>query len=202
MENLLPWFALKSVPGVGNHIFKRLWERFKTPEGVFAASHETLRQVDGLTPRIVAAIKSHQIPDRVQAELEQAMRNPYSIVTLSDPQYPPLLREIPDPPPFLYVHGRLDPAGRHLAVVGSRNATAYGISITRRLCSDLATHGLIVVSGMARGIDTAAHTGALLGQGQTVAVLGSGLEKIYPIENKKLVHKISENGAVVSEFPL
>jgi DNA processing protein len=202
MENLLPWFALKSVPGVGNHIFKRLWERFKTPECVFAASHEALRQVDGLTPRLATAIKSHQVPARVQAELERAMRKPYGIVTLSDPQYPPLLREIPDPPPFLYVHGRLDPAERHLAVVGSRNATAYGISTTRRLCSDLATHGLIVVSGMARGIDTAAHTGALQGQGRTVAVLGSGLEKIYPIENKLLFHKIAENGAVVSEFPL
>jgi len=115
---------------------------------------------------------------------------------------PALLRHIPDPPPFLYVYGNLHATQKNIAVVGSRNATGYGISITKKICADLAALKLTVVSGMARGIDTAAHEGALAGKGMTIAVLGSGLENIYPAENRKLFHTISENGAVVSEFSL
>jgi len=116
--------------------------------------------------------------------------------------YPALLLEIPDPPPLLYVYGRMPASLRNIAIVGSRNATQYGITITRRLSGDLISHGMTIVSGMARGIDTAAHEGALNQHGKTIAVLGSGLERIYPSENKALFHRIAENGAVVSEFPL
>jgi DNA processing protein len=102
----------------------------------------------------------------------------------------------------LFVAGTLDPLENLLAVVGSRNATAYGVTTTRRLCNDLAGKGMGIISGMARGIDTAAHEGALMGKGRTIAVLGSGLEQIYPAENRDLFHKIAENGAVITEFPL
>jgi DNA processing protein len=112
------------------------------------------------------------------------------------------LREIPDPPPYLYVYGKLDERPKKIAVVGSRHATTYGINTARDLCKDLASLGITVVSGMARGIDTAAHEGALMGKGKTIAVLGCGLDRIYPAENQKLYHRISENGAVVSEFTL
>jgi len=201
MDSLRPWFYLKSVPGVGNLLCKRLIDRFKAPENVFQASDQELLQVNGLTQRHVAAIKSHKL-EGVEAELALAAKKDYRFVTLTDSNYPRLLREIPDPPPFLYVYGRLDGHSANLAVVGSRNATGYGLSTTKDLCRSLAAHNLTIVSGMARGIDTAAHEGALSAGGKTIAVLGSGLGKIYPVENRKLFHRIAENGAVVSEFPL
>lgn len=202
MERLLPWFALKSVPGVGNYLFKRLIDRFKSPQLVFEASQEDLLTVNGMSPRIVSAIKQHKTPERVKKDLELAIQKGYLIVTISDPDYPPLLLQIPDPPPFLYVYGSLDRSIKNVAVVGSRNATGYGIATTKRLCSALASFEVTIVSGMAVGIDTAAHQGALMGKGKTIAVLGSGLERVYPAENINLFHQIAENGAVISEFPL
>ncbi|MDP2643465.1 MAG: DNA-processing protein DprA [Desulfobacterales bacterium] len=202
MEKILPWFALKSVPGIGNHLIKRLISRFNSPESVFAASRMELVQIEGVSPRLASAILQHKIPATCKRDLDDTLKRGYKIVPLSDPAYPPLLLEIPDPPPFLYVFGNLDPAAINIAVVGSRNATDYGISTTRRLCTDLAGLGITVVSGMAKGIDTAAHEGALTGKGKTIAILGSGLDRIYPRENKRLFYQIAENGAVISEFPL
>jgi DNA processing protein len=202
VENILPWFVLKSVQGIGNHLFKRLIDCFHSPENVFEASGKDLLEVEGITPRLVAAIKHHKIPDSVKKDLDLVMKKGYNIVTMSDTDYPPLLLQIPDPPPFLYVFGRLNGSFKNIAVVGSRNATDYGISTTRRLCRDLTLLKMTIVSGMAIGIDSAAHQGALIGKGNTIAVLGSGLEIIYPAENQKLFHMIAENGAVISEFPL
>lgn len=202
MENILPWFVLKSVPGIGNHLFKRLIDCFNSPENVFEASGKDLLEVEGITPRLIAAIKHHKTRDSVKKDFDLVMKKGYKIVTMSDRDYPPLLLQIPDPPPFLYVFGRLNGSFKNIAVVGSRNATDYGISTTRRLCKDLASLKMTIVSGMAIGIDSAAHQGALTGKGNTIAVLGSGLEIIYPAENRKLFHMIAENGAVISEFPL
>ena len=202
MKTLFPWFALKGVSGIGNHLFKRLLDRFSSPSLVFEAPQEDLLQVKGITPRIVAAIKAHNIPEPVKKDFDLVMKKGYQIVTMSDPAYPFLLLQIPDPPPFLYVFGNLCNSIKNIAVVGSRNATSYGISITKRLCEELAALDFTIVSGMAVGIDTAAHTGALIGKGKTIAVLGSGLERVYPHKNLKLFHKIAEKGAVISEFPL
>jgi len=172
------------------------------PELVFQASAEELAQVEGMSARQVAAIQNFKTPDRVKRELAQVNQKKINITTLADPLYPPLLREIPDPPPYLYVYGNLDGSPKNIAVVGSRNATDYGISTTQRLCADLSTFGITIISGMALGIDTAAHQGALAGRGKTIAVLGSGLDKIYPSENLNLFNRISERGAVISEFAL
>jgi DNA processing protein len=202
MDNLLSWFCLKSVPGIGNHLFKRLIDRFHSPEGVFQASQQELLQVEGLSKRQAAAIPDYKAPQRIKAELEQINQKGYKIITLLDSLYPPLLREIPDPPPFLYVSGRLDGSPKNIAVVGSRNPTAYGISTTQKLCADLSAYHITIVSGMAVGIDTAAHQGALAGKGKTVAVLGSGFNKIYPSQNRSLFERISKEGAVISEFAL
>ena len=202
MENILPWFALKSVRGIGNHLFKRLVNRFHSPELALTAPQEDLLEVEGMTPRLVAAIKGHHLPDPVKKDLDLAMQKGYRIITMSNPDYPPLLLQIPDPPPFLYVFGHLVSSIKTIAVVGSRNPTRYGVSTTKRLCMDLASYGITIVSGMAVGIDSAAHVGALTGKGYTIAVLGSGLEIIYPSENRKLFYQIAENGAVISEFPL
>lgn len=202
MENVRSWFILKSTPGIGNRLFKRLINRFKSPESIFDAPSEDLLAVEGITPRLVSAIRKHKISESVQRDFDLVMKKGFKIVTLSDPDYPPLLLQIPDPPPFLYVMGRLNGSEKSIAVVGSRNATNYGILTTRRICRDLAMLKITVVSGMAVGIDSAAHRGALAGKGSTIAVLGSGLERIYPAENRNLFYQIAENGAVVSEFPL
>ena len=202
MDKLLSWFCLKSVPGIGNHLFKRLINRFNLPESVFQASAQELSQVEGISARQIAALQNFKTPDSVKRELARVDQKKVNIATLTDPAYPPLLREIPDPPPYLYVSGDLDGALRNIAVVGSRNATDYGISTTQKLCADLSAFGITIISGMAVGIDTAAHHGALAARGKTIAVLGSGLNNIYPAENKKLFKRISESGAVISEFAL
>jgi len=202
MEQLLPWFELKDTPGIGNHLFKRLIERFETPDRVFEAPAKEITGVEGMSNRLASVIKKHRRSDTAKREIEETFKRGFGIITQKDPAYPPLLLEIPDPPPFLYAYGRLEPIVSKIAVVGSRNATPYGITMAKRLSVNLAAMGVTIVSGMALGIDTAAHKGALAGGQKTVAVLGSGLGRIYPARNRNLFHRIAENGAVVSEFPL
>jgi len=194
--------TLKNVPGIGNHLFKQLIERFTTPENVLNAHMGDLVQVDGISIKLASNIKSSAVTDQIRKELDLVIAKNFSIVTMGEKGYPALLRHLPDPPPILYVSGRLDPGPNNIAIVGSRNATQYGISMAKQLAGDLTIRGLNIVSGMAKGIDTAAHQGALAGGGKTYAVLGSGLARIYPRQNLKLFHAISENGAVLSEFPL
>lgn len=202
MEHILPWITLKSVPGIGNHLFKRLIDRFHTPDAVLQASSNDLAEIYGITPRLASAIRRHRLPDAIKRDIDLAVKKGYKIVTMADTDYPALLRQIPDPPPILYVFGLLTKQTNNIAVVGSRHATRYGISAAHQLSSDLASLGITIVSGMALGIDSAAHQGALAGKGETVAVLGSGLEVVYPRENRNLFYSIAENGAVISEFPL
>jgi DNA processing protein len=201
-EKWFPWFALKSIPGIGNILFKRLIENFSSPKKVFAASVQDLSQISGISENLALRIKSFKFKDTIKKEIDDVIEKGFHIITFSDSDYPPLLRRIPDPPPYLYVSGKLLPQNHNISIVGSRNPTAYGISATKRLSENLAIIGFTIVSGMARGIDSAAHEGALLGKGKTIAVLGSGLDKIYPPENRKLFHRISENGAVISEFSI
>lgn len=203
MERLIPWFNLKSVPGIGNLLFRRLLERFSSPHRVFEASREELLAVEGITPRLTAAIANQrQAPAQVEAELEAVSKSGCRVLTCHDDEYPRLLYQIPDPPPCLYIRGRLEPAMAAIAVVGSRNATGYGKSIASRLSADLSACRLTIVSGMALGIDTCAHNGALQAGGKTIAVVGTGLNRIYPAENRALCTRIVENGAVVSELSL
>lgn len=199
---VLSWLMLKSVPGVGNHLFKRLMDRFGSPRQVFAASRADLTSVAGLSDRIADAVRGAVLKDALKREIDLAREHKIRIITMADPEYPPLLHHIPDPPPILYVKGDLSGTETSVAVVGSRNASRYGISTARRLSRDLAARGMAVVSGMARGVDTAAHEGALAGGGRTFAVLGCGLGMIYPPENRDLCHRIIGSGAVISEFPV
>jgi len=202
METLLPWFLLKSVPGIGNHTFKLLMDHFKSPDSVFQASDDSLLKIQGITRRHLDAIRHAILPDDVKRDFDLVQQKGFRVITYMDGDYPPLLREIPDPPPLLYVYGHLEPSTQTIAIVGSRNATTYGISTTRQLAVHLASLNFIIVSGMAVGIDTAAHKGAIEGKGKTIAVLGSGLGRIYPPENRELFHLIAQNGAVISEFPM
>lgn len=202
MDDPFPWFVLKNVPGVGNLIFKRLMDRFNHPKTVLEAATDDLVQVSGVTQRIANAIKTRHETRWIENELKSVAHKGYRIITQTDPAYPPLLLEIPDPPPFFYVYGEVAPLDVNIAVVGSRNATRYGLSAAKKIAASLALRQVTVVSGMARGVDTAAHIGAIEGGGKTIAVLGSGLDNVYPRENLKLFHKIAENGAVVTEYAL
>ena len=161
MELPLPWLTLKSVPGIGNLLFNRLVRHFGSPDQVLKAPYEALAAVEGLTPRLARAITRHKTPDQIFNDLKRCEQKGFQVITQQDPRYPALLLEIADPPPVLYCYGRMEGNDCHIAVVGSRRATAYGQTTTKGLCRDLAARGLSIVSGMARGIDTAAHLGSL-----------------------------------------
>lgn len=202
MKHLVPWLTLKSVPAIGNLLFTRLLCHFGSPERVLSAPTQALAQVEGITPRLAQAIQRHRTPDWIFKQIDQATEKGYAIITCLNEAYPALLKQIPDPPPVLFVYGRLEKPFCPIAVVGSRKATNYGLTTTHRLGAQLAERGATVVSGMARGIDTAAHQGALENGGRTLAVLGCGLDVVYPPENKKLYQQIPQQGALISEFPL
>lgn len=203
MDKRFYWLALKFVPGIGNTAYRRLLERFGKPENVFQATKKELLSIEAIQKKSISAIVNFDLAKEVEKELTIIEKYGISIVTLEDPLYPKNLSHIPDAPPLLYVKGTLKESDElAVAVVGSRMATHYGRTVTEKLCQDLAKRGVTIVSGMARGIDSAAQWGALMGHGRTIAVLGSGLDVIYPGENKKLYDRIVENGAVISEFPM
>ncbi|HID30553.1 MAG TPA: DNA-protecting protein DprA, partial [Desulfobacterales bacterium] len=191
MKSRVQWLGLKTVPGVGNRLFLNLIQHFGGPQRVFSASKRELLQVEGVNDRLASVIEGYKIPKRVEEDLSLAQKNGVGIITFSDPDYPALLRHIHDPPPVLYVRGRLRPDSLNIAIVGSRNATSYGRTVTERLSDGLARRGFTVVSGMARGIDAAAHLGALAARGRTIAVMGCGLGTVYPAENKRLFYEIA-----------
>jgi len=198
------YLALNALPRIGPVRIRRLLERFGSPQEVLAARAENLLGVAGVgheTAAILAAWQDHADP---AAELAGAHERGLTILTEICPNYPAPLRATYDAPVVLYVWGRLEGCDQHaVGVVGSRRTTSYGLQAAKKLSFQLAHAGLTVLSGLARGIDTAAHEGALAANGRTVAVLGSGLAKLYPPENLALAEKIAAGrGAVVSEFPL
>jgi DNA processing protein len=200
-QNLKYWVALKWVEGVGNVGFKALLEAFGTPQKVFEAPLSMIKAVPGIGDKTAPQIKSFKDWKKVEKELEFADRTCVSIVTSQDPLYPSQLLSTYDYPAFLYVKGHLKEDDINVAVVGSRTASTYGKFTTERLCRELVLRGITVISGLARGIDSAAHRGALSGKGRTIAVLGCGLDVVYPPENEKLFTEISLQGALISEFP-
>jgi DNA processing protein len=195
------WIALKSIAGVGNITFPALVDNFGSLPAIFSAPVSKLSEISGISKNIAAAIVGFNHWDKVKAELELIDKNEIKIITYQDELYPAKLMNIYDRPPFLYVRGTLNKNDINIAVVGSRLASTYGKYTTERISRELALKGLTIVSGMARGIDSVAHRGALTAHGRTIAVLGSGLDVIYPPENKKLFTDIIQNGAVISEFP-
>lgn len=195
------WLALKAIDGIGNIVFKNLVETFGSPHNVFQAPVRTLTKVTGISPSLASLIQNYNEWHRIEDELEHLEKYNAHIITYRDPLYPRNLLNIYDFPPFLYVKGELRNDDLNIAVVGSRMASTYGKFSTERLCRELAMEGITVVSGLARGIDTAAHRGALSGKGRTIAVLGCGLDIIYPMENEGLYQEIIRNGAVITEYP-
>lgn len=195
---------LNLVPGVGSLRLRRLLDHFGALERVWQASVQDLQQVQGIGPGLAASIHAGCRDERaLHDELVLAHHEGVAIVTLEDPDYPRPLRDIPDPPLALYYRGRLPEEGEvSVAVVGSRRASLYGLEAAERLAYDLALRSVTVVSGLARGIDAAAHRGALKAQGRTLAVLGCGLSRVYPSEHEALAREITQRGAVLSEYPM
>ncbi|HIE51573.1 MAG TPA: DNA-protecting protein DprA, partial [Armatimonadetes bacterium] len=180
----------------------RLLEHFGSPRAVFQASVAALAQVEGFDRSIGPKMEAVRALD-VRPDWEQLERLQATLVTYYDENYPPLLRQIADPPPLLYLLGQLCPEDqRAVAIVGSRRSSPYGRLVAENLSKGLVSYGATIVSGLARGIDAAAHQGALRAGGRTIAVLGCGLDVIYPRENRALREEISERGAVLTEFPL
>jgi len=200
-DDLTTWVALKSVDGIGSVAFRNLLAVYGSPARVFEAPLADLEQAAGLNHKTARNIKDFRDWDRARGEIARAEREGVSIVTCEDPGYPERLRRIYDPPPLLYIKGSLEGTDIPVAVVGSRNASPYGRYVTERLCRELAQRGVTIVSGLARGIDTCAHRGALSARGRTIAVMGCGIDVIYPPENELLAERILDaGGAVVSEY--
>ena len=196
-EDLRYWLALRHAPGVGNTTFRQLLESVDSPRDLFVPA-------SGDMPDLPAKLRHYlKKPDwqQVDAELQWAEDNQCCILTLQDPRYPHLLKQIPDPPPILFVRGQTDCLQHpQVAMVGSRNPSGSGRQIAYEFARQLTQSGLTITSGLALGIDAASHEGALAGGGSTIAVAGTGLDRIYPARHRDLALQILENGAIISEF--
>ena len=204
-SGLEPWLRLRAIEGVGDLTIVRLVCAWRSPEAVLCASRDELIQ-NGCSPQLADAIRRG--PDSpacrsIERELTVIERERIEVRNLLDPAYPARLKLIADPPPLLYITGTL--TGQDalaVAIVGARRATAAGRAMTEELSHDLAGAGMTVVSGLARGVDAAAHRGALAAQGRTIAVLGCGIDRTYPPEHERLRRQIEEQGAILSEVPM
>jgi DNA processing protein len=199
--SLACWLKLSHISGLGNEGLRRLLQTFGSPDAVVEASISSLSQ--HVKPSVVQAIKQ-DTEQSLLAPIATWLHDPLNhIITIADAEYPQALLNISDPPLVFYVKGRLDLLNfRSLAVVGSRNSTAQGIRNAEAFSKSASESGLCVVSGMAHGIDAAAHRGGLQGPGSSIAVIGTGLDKVYPAANRELAHQLAQHGTIISEFPL
>ena len=194
--------ALNMLEQVGPITVRRLLETFEHPEKILAASEATLKRLDGVSEPTAYSIAHWETQINLADEIERCRAFGCEILTEHDAAYPPRLKQIYDPPLVLYVKGQLTSRDHSsVAIVGSRQTTHYGREVARKLSYQLASAGLTVVSGGARGIDSSAHQGALAGQGRTICVLGNGINRVYPPENRQLFDRIVENGALITQFP-
>jgi DNA processing protein len=201
--DLARWVALSRVQGLGCVSFKKLAGHFGDPTEALSASTAALAEIQGLDQSVIDGLRNFSAWDEAEKEIIRAEKAAVKIVPFTDSSYPARLRMIPDPPSLLYLKGEIRRDDeKAVAVVGSRSTSDYGRRVARDLCRGLASLGFTVVSGMARGIDGTAHETSLNAGGRTIAVLGSGVDRVYPAEHDKLYRRISENGAVISEFPM
>lgn len=201
MDSAKYFLWLNSLQDIGPVLAKRLIEQFRTPQAIFNANDKQLMKVEGIGEYHAKVILENRNLS-FDKEIEKLEKQNVYILPINHPDYPFYLKNIYAPPTILYVKGEMVSKDKAIAIVGSRNASSYGMRAAYDFARELARKGITVVSGMARGIDTAAHKGALDGGGRTIAVLGCGLDYIYPPENKELMGKIINNGAVISEYPL
>jgi DNA processing protein len=201
-EELIHTLRLSLISGVGPRTRRALLDRFGSSEAVLNAAPSQLRDVEGVGPKLVEKIVAARQQSDAEDEIARCRDLGVTILADDEPDYPPLLRQIPDPPAVLFLRGQLRPQDQAaIAIVGTRHATHYGIRQAERLAASLAQAGLTIVSGLARGIDAAVHRGALVAGGRTLAVLGSGVLNIYPPEHEQLAAAVVGQGALLSEAP-
>lgn len=195
--------CLTLVPGLGPRTYRKLIAAFGTDDQILNAPVDALQQVSGVGPKLAAAIKTHGHRREAEAEWQRVQQAGCHLLAISDSAYPTGLREIPDPPPLLFLKGELRPSDAlAVAIVGSRHCTNYGLQTAERLAGALARAGVTVVSGLARGIDAAAHRGALSAGGRTFAVCATGLGTVYPPEHRELAEEVAGSGALITESPM
>ena len=202
LDKIYYWLALYMIKGVGNATFLSLLNKFGSPDKVFEAKVDEL--VDsGIRKDLAYKIVNREFSIDPEKELKKIEKNGVKIITYQDRRYPKPLKEIDYPPVLLYTKGVEIPKDQFfISIVGSRSASHYGLRVAEDMSYKLSKMGIGIVSGMARGIDTAAHKGALKANGYTIAVLGTGIDVIYPPSNKELFRRIEESGTIISEFPM
>lgn len=201
VRDIEPWLALNLIDGLGDESIRRLLLAFGSPAEIFSANAAALERV--VKKKIAYNVVKGADENKIAATLKWLQERGNHVVTLADPDYPTLLLHIPDPPPLLYLKGKRDLLGSQaLAIVGSRNATPQGLANAEAFAEAASNAGLCIASGMALGVDTAAHWGGLRGNASSIAIVGTGLDLVYPASNRKLAHELAEKGALISEFPL
>jgi DNA processing protein len=203
LDHSLPWLALRLTSGLGARLAGKLLRQFGSPEEIFRASLTELEACQ-LPTAVAQAVFSKAAFRDAEKEMAQVRKAGVRLINWNESEYPKRLLEIYDPPPLLYVRGNERVLNQHMiSIVGTRRPTPYGNQITERLARDLAEHGLVVASGLARGIDSSAHRGACAAsRGGTIGVLGCGIDVIYPKENRKLFEEVEKRGAIITEFPM
>lgn len=202
-DNLKYWLAINKIPNVGPVTIKKLWDKFGSIEEAWRAGEKSIFEIEAISKPAAKAFVENRGQVDLDAEITEIERKNISVLTLEDEDYPDNLRNIYDPPPVLYIKGKFLPVDkRAIGIVGTRRASHYGLEMASKFARELSAHGITVISGLALGIDTAAHRGALEASGRTIAALGSGVDYIYPPQNTELADQIINNGALISEFPL
>ncbi len=205
MDDIAYWLAIAKFKSFGAVRIARLSRHFSSMKNAFEAGTTALLEA-GIEPSIASRFMQERLHINPELELEKVEKNKIDVITINDSRYPTLLKQIHDPPALLFVRGSLPDSNlKHLSVVGSRKATAYGLDVTESVITPLAKYGVVIVSGLAYGIDAAAHLTTIEAEGITIAVLGSGVDQdsIYPSQNRTLASKIlASGGALVSEFPI
>lgn len=201
--NLKYWIALNKIPNIGPVTIKKLWEHFGAIRSVWEADEKSLSLIEGLGKSALKSLLENRAIINLEKGLDELEQAGVKALSLEDPGYPVNLINIYDPPPILFCKGEIFASDeKALAIVGTRKASTYGIEFAKKMAAELASMGITIVSGMAAGIDTSAHKGAIEAGGRTIAVFGCGVDIIYPPENKQLSGEIIRKGALVSEFPV
>lgn len=194
------WIWLSSLVKISPRRRYQLLEHFGDPAGVWFSSEAELARLPFMTRQTLVSLLDREYRNKAEEHIKKIVSSDIDVITLNDGRYPEYLRNIPDPPVVIYVCGTLEKDEACIAVVGSRKASSYGLGMAEKLSFELARAGLCVISGMARGIDSKAHRGALSAGGRTIAVLGCGSDRVYPEENRELAKQILSNGAIISEY--
>jgi DNA processing protein len=199
-SNIKYWVWLSTIAGLGSRKYMKIINKYGDPEVLWNLTYAELKNLAFIPKAVVNQILDTKIKDEVDRHMERIYKNNIKVLTINDDIYPIFLKNIHDPPMVIYVKGNLIQNEKAVAVVGSRVATPYGLKMAEAISRELTKCGITVISGMARGVDSSAHIGALNSGGRTIAVLGCGLDKAYPPENDKLMKRIEETGTVISEY--